>query len=69
MPTTKNIERQMVSVGDRISKKTPHLASPGIEFQVKPSNGYHVDILIDGVNSNSDIIENVKKSITPFSYL
>ena len=27
-----------------------------------------MDILIDGVNSNSDIIENVKNSTTPFFY-
>ena len=44
MPTTKIIERQMVSVGDPISQKTLHLTSPGKEFQANPSNGYSVGI-------------------------
>ena len=30
------------------------------------TNGWHMDILIVDVNSNSDIIENVKISTTPF---
>ena len=39
MPTTK---RQMASLGDPISQKTLHLASPGKEFQAKPSNGHNL---------------------------
>ena len=46
MPTNKNIERQMVSVGNPISQKIETSGFtwprwPGIEIQVKPSNDYH----------------------------